>query len=208
MRIGARDCLLKPKEGIAFAFILDGSGRTVTGNDDGVAREGEKFLVDRLKNLFVGAAGKIGSPDAALEESVTGEKLLLGGDEDANAALGMAGGMDDGAFEGPEVDGVAVGEASIDDDAARIAHPEPLCLNVEHFEKRVVVLVEEDGSSGEVLELHRTTDVIDVGVGYDDLSKAELVLFQDRENGFDVVAGIENDGFPGGLVPQDGAIAL
>ena len=44
---------------------------------------------------------------------------------------------------------------------------------VHHFEQRQVVFVEEDGRAGEALELERAADVVDVGVGDENLLELE-----------------------------------
>ncbi len=85
---------------------------------------------------------------------------------------------------------------------------EPSSLNVHHLYQGKVVLVVEDGRSGELLEALGSGDVIDVSVGDDDLLDGELVLIEDADDAGDVVAGIDHDGFAGDLVAEDGAVAL
>ena len=85
---------------------------------------------------------------------------------------------------------------------------EPAGLNVHHFDQGEVVLVVEDGGAGELLEAVGSGDVIDVGVGDDDLLDGEVVLGEQGEDAGDVVAGVDDDGFAGGFVAEDGAVAL
>jgi hypothetical protein len=59
-----------------------------------------------------------------------------------------------------------------------------------------------------LFEAVRSGDVVDVGVGDDDLFDGELVLLKDGEDAGDVVAGVYDDGFAGGFVTEDGAVAL
>ena len=56
---------------------------------------------------------------------------------------------------------------------------EPAGLDVHHFDQREIVLVVEDGRSGEMLEALRSGDVVDVGVGDDDLLDGEAVLLEE-----------------------------
>jgi hypothetical protein len=49
--------------------------------------------------------------------------------------------------------------------------------------------------------------MVDVGMGDDNLAQGEAMLLQPGENFRNVVSGIDNDGFVGYLVAQDGAIA-
>ena len=85
---------------------------------------------------------------------------------------------------------------------------EPAGLNVHHFDQGQVVLVVEDGSAGELFEAVGAGDVVDVGVGDDDLLDGEGVPGEKGEDAGEVVAGIDDDGFAGGLVAEDGAVAL
>jgi hypothetical protein len=70
------------------------------------------------------------------------------------------------------------------------------------------VLVIEDGCCSELLETVGSCDVVDVGVGDDDLFDGEVVFSEEGEDAGDVVAGIDDDGFMGDLVAEDGAVAL
>lgn len=85
---------------------------------------------------------------------------------------------------------------------------QPTGLNVHHFDEGKVELVVEDGCAGDLLEAEGSGDVVDVGMGDDDLFDGELVL---RQEGYDagyVVAWVDDDGLAGGLVSEDGAVAL
>ncbi|MGA9875485.1 MAG: hypothetical protein WBQ21_06730, partial [Solirubrobacteraceae bacterium] len=85
---------------------------------------------------------------------------------------------------------------------------EPAGLDVHHVDQREVELVVEDGSASEFFEALGSGDVIDVGVGDDDLPEGELVLLEQLDDAGDVVAGIDDDGFAGGFVAKDGTVAL
>ena len=51
-------------------------------------------------------------------------------------------------------------------------------------------------------------DVVDVGVGDDDLFDREVVGGKDGHDAGNVVTGVDDDGLVGGFVSQDGAVAL
>ncbi len=59
---------------------------------------------------------------------------------------------------------------------------EPAGLDVHHGDQREVELVVEDGGAGEVFELLGAGDVVDVGVGDDDLLDGEMVLGEEGED--------------------------
>ena len=86
--------------------------------------------------------------------------------------------------------------------------PEPAGLDVHHLDQREVVLVVEDGRAGEGLEARGPGDVIDVRVGDEDLLDGEIVALEEGEDARNLVAGIDDDGLAGGLVAEDGAVAL
>ncbi len=71
-----------------------------------------------------------------------------------------------------------------------------------------IVFVEEDGRAGEALELERAADVVDVGVGDEDLLEREAEIGEAAMDAADLVAGIDDDGLAGLFVAQDGAVAL
>ena len=85
---------------------------------------------------------------------------------------------------------------------------EPAGLDVHHLDQRQVARVVEDGRAGELLEAVGSGDVVDVGVGDEDLLDGEVVLGEEGDDAGDVVAGIDDDGFAGGFVAEDGAVAL
>ena len=87
-------------------------------------------------------------------------------------------------------------------------HAEPRSLHVEHLQQRVVILIEQDRRAGQRAQLHRSADVIDVGVGDDDLLHLQFMLADDGENVFNVVARIDDHGFMRGLIADDRAVAL
>src|SRR5260370_40503585 len=105
-------------------------------------------------------------------------------------------------------DGFAGGHAAVDINPAGGGHAAPRGLHVEHFQQGVVILVEQDGGASGGAEFHGSADVVDVGVGDDDLLDLQIVFVDDSLDVFDVVAGVDDHGFVSGLVADDGAIAL
>jgi hypothetical protein len=81
-------------------------------------------------------------------------------------------------------------------------------LRVEHFQKCVIVLVEQDECAGGGAEFHGSSDVIDVGMGDDDLLDLQVVLADHREDVINIISRVDDHGFAGGLVADDGAVAL
>jgi hypothetical protein len=189
---------------------------SVAGNHGDFVGEGEESLVDGADELAGVAAGKVGAAYGTGEESVPGQEEGLVGEVEADGAFGVAWSVKDEASEtlqtvfqgGSDGDEFAVfeGVVGVGDDGSGDA--EPAGLNVHHFDQGQVVLVIEDGGSGELFEAVGAGDVVDVGVGDDDLLDGEGVLGEEGEDAGDVVAGIYHDGFAGGFIAQDGAVAL
>ena len=87
-------------------------------------------------------------------------------------------------------------------------HAQPGGLRVEMIVQLLVVRVHVDRSAGGGLQLRRASDVIDVGVGDHDGLDGEPMPVQDRQDVLDLVARIDHDRLPSGLVAEDRAVAL
>jgi len=127
---------------------------------------------------------------------------------ETDGAFGVSGGVEDGAGDAGDGDEFAVVEGAVGVEDGRGRGAEPGGLNVHHFDQGQVVLVVEDGGAGELFEAVSASDVVDVGVGDDDLLDGEGVPGEEGEDAGDVVAGIDDDGFAGGFIAEDGAVAL
>jgi hypothetical protein len=195
------------EEGVGGSLVADGGELAVAGDDEGVVGEGEEMGVDGAEEGFEVAAGEVGAADGSGEEGVSGEEETVLGEVEADAALGVAGGVVDGGGEAFDADGGAFGEVDVGGEDLGGFHAEPACLDVHHGDEREVVLVVEDGGSGEAFEFLGSGDVVDVGVGDDDLLDGEVVLGEEGEDVGDVVAGIDDDGLEGGFVAEEGAVA-
>jgi hypothetical protein len=112
------------------------------------------------------------------------------------------------ACASPRFHRIAGADTLVDLDCSWRCHADPGGLHVEHFEQRVIVLVEQDGRSGGGAQLHRASHVIDVGVGDDDLLDLQVVLAEEREDVLNVVAGVDDHGFASRFVADDRAVAL
>ena len=107
-----------------------------------------------------------------------------------------------------EADNEAVGEALIGRGDFRCIDAEPGSLLVHHGEEGQVVFVQQDGSAGEALELERAANVVNVGVGDEDLLELEAEGVETAGDAVDLVAGVDDDGLAGFLIAQDGAVAF
>src|SRR5260370_2352241 len=90
----------------------------------------------------------------------------------------------------------------------RGSHGEPRSLYVEHFQQRIVILIEQDWGASLRAQFHRSAYVVDVGVGDDYLFYYQVVLADDGENILNIVARIDDHGFARGLIADDGAVTL
>ena len=128
----------------------------------------------------------------------------------------MAGGVEDRAGDagsplrgiGSDGDEFAVVEGVVGVLYCGGGNAKPGGLNVHDFDLEEIVLVVEDGCSGELFEAVGPGDVVDVGVGDEDLLDRQVVFCEEGQDSGDVVAGVDDDGFAGGLVAEDGAVAL
>ena len=196
------------QERVGLAFCADRGQLAVAGDYYGFIRQGQDGVVQGAENLLHGAAGEVGAADRPGEEGVTGDQLFFGLKVEADAAFGVAGSVEDLGGERSGGDRFSGRDAAVDFDFARGAHADPRSLHVQHFQKSIIVLVEQNGSAGGGAEFHGSANVVDVGVGDDDLFDLEIVLADESENVVDVVAGIDHHGLVGSLVADDGAVAL
>jgi hypothetical protein len=170
--------------------------------------ESEQALVDGVQELVGVASGKVGAADGAGEESVPGEEEFLVGKVEADGAFGVSGGVEDGTRKPGDGYALAVFEGGVGTEDGGGWDAEPFGLDVHDFDQGQVVLVVEDGCAGDLFQAVGAGDVVDVGVGDDDLLDGEVVLGEQGEDARDVVSGVDDDCFAGGLVTEDGAVAL
>lgn len=160
------------------------------------------------KDFLHGAAWEIGASDGAGEERIASDEFLLRREIEADAAFSMAGGVKDLGGVRSGGDGFSGGDAAIDFHFAGRGNADPRGLHVEHFEQGVVVLVQKNRSARGGAELHGSADMVDVSVGDHDLLDLQIVLLDQSLDVFDVIAGVDDHGFAGGVVADDGTIAL
>jgi hypothetical protein len=180
----------------------------VAGDDDYLVGESEQTVVDGGQNLAGVATGEIGAADGAGEEGVSGEQKGMDWKVEADAAFGVTGGVDDGAGETGDSDEFALFEGVVRVFHGRRGDAEPGGLNIHHLYQGQVLLVIEDGGSGEALEAISSGDVVDVSVGDEDLFDGEGVFGEERHDAGDVVSGVDDESFVRGFVAEDGAVAL
>jgi hypothetical protein len=196
------------QEGVALAFFANGGEGAVARDHYCFIGQGHERIAEGAQDFLHGATGEIGASDRAGEEGVAGDEFLVGREIEAHTAFGMAGGVEDAGGNGPGRDAFTGGDALIDLDFAGGAHADPGGLLVEHFQKGIVILIEQDGSAGEGAEFHRSADVVDVGVSDDDLLDLKVVFLEKGEDVFEIITGVDDHCFAGGFVSDDGAVAL
>jgi len=179
----------------------------VPRDDGGVVREWEKEIVDGGNELAGVASGEVGAAYGSAEECVSCEKECLLGEVEADTALGMAGGVEDGAGEAGDGDDFTVVEGVVRGGNLGGGDAKPGGLDVHHLDEREVELVVEDGSASEMFEAVGSGDVVDVSMGDDNLFNNETMSIQNGCNAGDFIAGVDDDGFAGCLVAKYGAIA-
>jgi hypothetical protein len=165
-------------------------------------------FVEGADDLLAVAAGEVGAADGAGEESVSCEEEIFGSEVEADAAFGMARGVEDAGGVAGDPDDGAVFEGGVGGQDFGRGDAEPGGLLVHYGELGQVVLVEENGCACGFFEAGGAADVVDMGVGDDDLLEGEFVAGEDGKDLRDVVAGVDDHGFAGGLVAEDGAVAL
>ena len=77
----------------------------------------------------------------------------------------------------------------------RDVHAEPTRLHIHHRDKRKIRLIVENWRAGNLLQLRSARDVIDMGVGHDDLLNGQMMPGKGCENAWHLVARIDDDRF-------------
>ena len=168
----------------------------------------KQTVVDGMQDLLRVAAGQVGPADRSGEEGVSSHQQTVRNEVEADASRGMAwcvdypGCMIRDTHNHPLV-GAGVGGRHVGS-----FNPKPSCLNIHHLQQDQVALVEQNGGSSRLLELQCASDVVDVGMGYDDLLQRESVLCKAHQNVRNIVAGVDDHGLACLLVADDGAVAL
>ena len=213
-----RIVLAKGKKRIPVFFFADGGEGAVAGEHLCVFGEDEQTGVDGVQDLPAVAAGEVGAADAAGKESVSCDEQAgaggarngrLGwGEVETDAALGVARGVQDLRGGGVETDLHAVGKAGVGSRGLGSFDAQPAGLGFHHFEQGQVGFVQQNWSPGEAFQLERAADVVDVGVGDEDLFEGQTQLSETAVDAGDFVAGVDDDGLMRRRVTEDGAIAL
>lgn len=154
-------------------FFTDCGGGAVAGDDEGLFWQWEQAAVDGVDDLAGVATGQVGAADGACEERVSGDEEIERRKVEADAALGVAWGVDDFSGKRFEADTHAVLKAGVWGFGFWCGNAEPAGLRLHHGEEREIIFVEENGGTCEALELECSADVIDVGVGDEDLLEGE-----------------------------------
>src|SRR5208337_2638526 len=127
---------------------------------------------------------------------------------EADAALGVPRSVQNVRRQAACPQPVAIPNTRFDSNLTRCSHTYPCSLHVQHFQQRVVILIQQDRRASRGAQLHGSAHVIDVGVGDDDLLHDQFVLADDGKNVFNVVARIDDHGFVRGLIADDGTVTL
>lgn len=195
------------EERVCLALVTQRCLLPMAGDDQCVLRQGHKAGVNGAEQRLAVATGQVGAADGAGEEGVAGEEQFLLWEKKADAAGGVAGGVNDLRFEPGDAGGEAVFGALIERDFLWRGYAEPAGLHIEHVDQWQVLLMEKDRRAGDTFELRSPANVVDMRVRDDDLFQGEVVAREPRENGGDLVAGIDHDGLFTLQVCQDGAVA-
>src|ERR1700682_2304352 len=177
-------------------------------NHDGIIRQRKDAVTQRTHDLLKRSSGEIGASYAAGEQGVACNQQFFRGKIEADAALGVSWSVENVSSQAACPQRFAICDARFDCDFARRGDADPPGLHVEHFQQRIVILIEQDWRARLRAQLHRSAYVIDVGVSDDDLFYYQVVLADDGENVLNIVARINDHGFVRGLVADDGAVTL
>lgn len=163
--------------------------------------------MQRVDDLVEIAPRQIGAANAAGKERVTRDEQLQRHKMEANGPLRVTGRVKDLGWVAFESDDLTIFQIRVWRRGFRRLHSEPGGLCFHHLQLRQVRFVQEDWRAGKTLELEGAADVVNVGVRDQNLLQLEPQLSQPAMNAADFVPGIDNNGFAGLFIAQNGAIA-
>lgn len=188
--------LASNQERIRLAFLGDRGNWAMTRNNDRLVGQGKHGIMQGLHDFLRRAAGQVGTADGSGKQGVTRNQFLFRWKIKADAALGVSGRVEYVGCMRTGTDGLSRRDAVVNFNFARRGHSDPRSLHVEHLQQNVIVLVKKDRSSSSGTQLHGPADVIDVGVGDDNLFDLQIMLANDGEQVFDVIARVNHHRFP------------
>ena len=120
----------------------------------------------------------------------------------------MAGSVQDVRRETSPAKCVAFLHEIFDFDDGGSGNAEPLRLHIEMAIEFEIVLVDQDRRAGGAMQRGEAADVVNVRVRADYCANFQIVAAENFEDSLGFVAGVHHDGFAGGGVAQDRAVAL
>src|SRR5215475_7477612 len=119
----------------------------MAGDNDSFVGKSEHAAVKGVDDLLEVPAGEVGASDTALKERVSRDELLFRREIEANAALGVSRGVQYRCVQVSNLDYILVVDALVDLHRTGRTHADPGCLDIDHLQQRVVVLVQQNGRS-------------------------------------------------------------
>jgi hypothetical protein len=195
------------KKRIRLSFFSDRGFPSVTRQHPGRIGQHQQTMMQRAQNLTSIPTGQIGPPDGPGEQGIAGKQQVLFRKEQADAARRVPRGMQHLGPEAGKTERLAIVRATVRRCHLGRLDTEPTGLHLHHAQQLQVLLVEIHRRPGCLSKLGGSAYMVDMCMGHDNLAQGEAVLPEPGENFRDVVSRVDDHGFVGSLVAQDGAIA-
>ena len=111
-------------------------------NDDGLIGQDEDAVAQGAHDFLKRSSREIGAANASREQGVACDQQFFRWKIEADAALGVAGSMENVRRQAARPQRFAIRDTRFDCDFARRGDADPRCLYVEHFQQRIVILIE------------------------------------------------------------------
>ena len=178
----------------------------MTGNDLGFFRQGEEPFPQGFQYLLGASARQVGPSDRAGEQRIPGKEQLFRGKVQADTAGRMPRGVKYLCFQVQQSDPYEVVRTSVQLYDFRSFHTKPRGLHIHLLEKRQIMLVHQDDGTGDLLQLCRRANMIDMRMSDHYLFQGKSVMRQPRQDVSNVIAGIDDHGGSSCLFTQDRAV--
>jgi hypothetical protein len=196
------------KERIRLSFLPNRRIRAVPWQHSGCIRQHQQTIAQGAQNLASIASGKIGSADRSGKQRIPGQQQAVFGEEETDAAGRVSWSVYYFRLQGGEAHGQAIVGTGIRGHDFGRGNTEPTGLYLHCTQQTQILLVEKHRRPGRLLEQCRSAYVIDVSMSDNDLAQVEAMFLQPGKYLWNVVSGIDDYGFMGDLVAQDGAVTV
>ncbi len=181
----------------------------MSGDETHIVTQREEFLLDRVDQVPMIAARKVGATDGALKEYVAHLGQTLAGMEEHHMPRCVTRAMEHLKLLLANGDDIALIEPACRLEGADRRKAEHLALFGQPLKQKVIVAVRaDDGHSQPFHQIRACAHMIQMTVGQEDALRNQFQSGDERKDALRFAAWIDDGGTPGALAPEERAVLL